>query len=145
MHPDAPLTHDGHHARPAGDGATRTPRPSAQPRRNELRLTLFEPAAATLDGGPLRFRRRSAVALLAYLGVTGRASTRVQLAALLADDPGYGTALLRNSLLELRALLGAQLRIVGQRVALDPALARLSAGAPGVAYSPTGSVPASRP
>jgi DNA-binding SARP family transcriptional activator len=76
-----------------------------------------------LDGRQLNFRRRSSLVVLAYLAVTGRAATRMHLAALLSDDPTYGPVLLRNSLLELRAHLGAQLLIVGQRIALDPALA----------------------
>lgn len=112
---------EGNHT--AGGSSTRTADSSAQPPQNDLRLSLFGPPVAMLDGRQLRFRRRSAVALLAYLVVTGRASTRAQLAALLTDDPAYGPALLRNSLLELRAHLGTHLRIVGQSVTLDPTLA----------------------
>lgn len=120
MQTDVPLVNEGNQT--PGDSASGTAASSARPPRNELRLTLFGPPTATLDGRHLRLRRRSAIALLAYLVVTGRTSTRAQLAALLADDPSYGPALLRNSLLELRAHLGAHLRIIGQSVALDPAL-----------------------
>lgn len=87
-----------------------------------LSLTLFGLPQAALDGRQLRFRRRSALALLAYLAVRSRASTRAQLAALLTDDPAYGPALLRNTLLELRAQLGAQLRVDDASIGLDPAL-----------------------
>mgnify|MGYP005841530521 CR=1 FL=1 len=83
--------------RTAWDSAIRTADSRTQPPRNELRLTLFGPPTATGDGRQLRFRRRSAIALLAYLVVTGRTSTRARLAALLTDDPDYGPALLRNT------------------------------------------------
>lgn len=120
MQTDVPLIHEGNQA--PGGSASSTEASRARPRRNELRLTLFGPPTATLDGRHLRFRRRSAIALLAYLVVTGRTSARAQLAALLTDDPSYGPAILRNSLLELRTHLGAHLLIIGQSVTLDPTL-----------------------
>lgn len=123
MYTDVQLIHESGADPAAG---TSVPAPSEGPIRSvrsELRLTLFGLPTVTLDGRQLNFRRRASIAVLAYLAVTGRASTRMHLAALLSDDPAYGPALLRNSLLELRAHLGARLCIVGQRIALDPALA----------------------
>jgi DNA-binding SARP family transcriptional activator/predicted ATPase len=99
---------------PAPAGAVETPA--------ELRLWLFGLPRARLAGNELRFSRRAALALLAYLAVSGNSATRPQLAALLADNPASGQALLRNIVIELRRLLDPQLRVEGQQIWLDPGL-----------------------
>jgi DNA-binding SARP family transcriptional activator/predicted ATPase len=74
-----------------------------------LHLRLLGVPEIALVGRPVRLRRRSAVALLAYLAVTGRPHSREALAALVSgDDAGAGPAerRLSNALAELRVALG---------------------------------------
>jgi DNA-binding SARP family transcriptional activator len=67
----------------------------------ELRLRVLGPPQITLGDVPLRFKRRKAVAMLAYLAMTGRMHTREALASLLArdsDDAHQASNHLRNTL-----------------------------------------------
>jgi DNA-binding SARP family transcriptional activator len=52
----------------------------------ELRLELLGPARITRGGAPLSFARRKALALLAYLVLTGRPHSREALASLLTGE-----------------------------------------------------------
>lgn len=73
------------------------------------------------NGQPLTFPRRKALALLAYLALTGRPHTREALAALVAGDAGAGeTRSLRNELALLGALLGPCLSIERHAIRLAP-------------------------
>ncbi len=67
---------------------------------SELRLRLFGAPEVALDGVPLTFDTRKAVALLAYLAVTGRPHRRETLAALLwpESDQSRARAALRRTL-----------------------------------------------
>src|SRR5262245_21359167 len=87
----------------------------------QLRLHLLGVPEISLDGRPAHPRRRSAVALLAYLAVTGRAHHRDVLAALLAGEADEARAQkhLSNALAELRAALGDCLVVGRETVALD--------------------------
>jgi DNA-binding SARP family transcriptional activator/tetratricopeptide (TPR) repeat protein len=96
--------------------------PSSVPRRVSVRL--LGPVAVEVDGSPLAVDTRKAVALLAYLAVTGRPAARDTLAALLwpeADGPGALGAL-RRTLSVLRSGLGEGGLVVDRStVALVPA------------------------
>lgn len=78
-----------------------------------LALKLFGPPRVERDGQPLATDRRKALALLAYLAVTGsakaRAHSREKLAALLWPEyeSGKAFAYLRRTLWELNQMLGA--------------------------------------
>ena len=87
-----------------------------------LRLRLLGTPRVSRGDAPLAFHRRAALALLAYLAVTGRAHRREALATLLAGDAGEGRAnkLLSNVLTDLRSVVGDHVRITRQVVALDP-------------------------
>ncbi|HMQ29966.1 MAG TPA: BTAD domain-containing putative transcriptional regulator [Chloroflexaceae bacterium] len=89
-----------------------------------LSLTLLGDVACALDGRPLRFARRSALALAVYLACAGRTQRRVLLASLIAGDSDDASAsmALRNGLRDLRALLGEQLQVDATTVALAPSL-----------------------
>lgn len=86
----------------------------------ELHLQLLGAPHITLNGAPIRFRRRKALALLAYLAVTGRPHTRDSLATLLADATSDQLARqqLRNALHDLTLHLGDYLQITPQSLAL---------------------------
>ena len=91
----------------------------------ELRVRLCGVPEVRLGGQPATPRRRSAMALLAYLAVTGRAHRRETLAALLSDDgEDQAARLLCNSMYEVRAAVGGHLIATPQEVGLDPARPR---------------------
>ena len=75
-----------------------------------LTIALLGPPRIEVDGLPLRVDTRKAVALLAYLAVTGRPARRELLADLLWPEyePANGRAALRRTLSVLRAALGAR-------------------------------------
>jgi DNA-binding SARP family transcriptional activator len=89
-----------------------------------LRLALLGPPIIERDGAPLSLDRQKAVALLAYLALTGRRHGREALAALLWPDltPERAYAALRQALWALNQALGEGL-IASDRtgVALEPA------------------------
>lgn len=86
-----------------------------------LELRLLGPVRAVVDDAPLQVDTRKAVALLAYLAVTGTAHRRERLAALLWPDadPPRARGALRRTLSALRAGLG------GRWVVADRASVRL--------------------
>ena len=97
----------------------------AQPRGgaglDELRMQLFGVPEVWLGGRPVVLRRRSSLALLAYLSVTGRSHPREALAAFLADDAGDQAArLLCNAMYELRAVVGGHLLVTPKEAGLAP-------------------------
>src|SRR5947209_9228583 len=90
----------------------------------ELRMRLFGPPRISLDAVPLSFKRRKAVALLAYLAMTGRVHTREALATLLSrdtDDDDQAKNHLRNTLYALCGRVGDYLLMTRQTIALNPA------------------------
>ena len=75
---------------------------------SRLRIELLGPVRVELDGAPLVVDTRKAIALLAFLAVTGRPASRETMAALLwpeSDEPGAHGAL-RRTLSVLKAALG---------------------------------------
>ncbi|HMQ30489.1 MAG TPA: BTAD domain-containing putative transcriptional regulator [Chloroflexaceae bacterium] len=101
----------------------------SQPRRPgfpraTLTLVLLGDAACQLDASPLRFARRSSLALAVYLAQAGREQSRAVLAALFAGENDELSALtaLRNALRDLRAVLGDHVQIDTRTVGLAPAL-----------------------
>ncbi len=72
-----------------------------------LRLSLLGPPLAELDGAPIAVDTRKAIALLAYLAVTGRPQSRDSLANLLWPDydTEHARAALRRTLSTLRSAL----------------------------------------
>ena len=93
-----------------------------------LDIRILGPVDIRVDGRPLQVDTRKAVALLAYLSVVGRPTSRTTLAALLwpdADDEGARGAL-RRTLSVLNTALGpAVLRIGRSEVALELDVARV--------------------
>ena len=89
---------------------------------NHLHLHLFGPPRVERDGHALRFDTRKAIALLAYLGITGRAHSRDAIAALLwpGVDRARARATLRRTL-SVMAPVGPALRTDGGALALDGA------------------------
>jgi DNA-binding SARP family transcriptional activator len=91
-----------------------------------LRLALLGPPQVELGGAPIQVDTRKAIALLAYLAVTGERHGRDQLAELLwpEHDSEHARAALRRTLSALnRALAGegaAMLRADRASVGLDP-------------------------
>ncbi|HSJ89249.1 MAG TPA: BTAD domain-containing putative transcriptional regulator, partial [Anaerolineales bacterium] len=75
-----------------------------------LEIALLGSPEIKLDGKAIKTDRRKAVALLAYLAVTGRAHTRDQLATLLWPDYDHTAAFayLRRTLWELNNFLGEE-------------------------------------
>src|SRR5262249_55882777 len=73
------------------------------------------------EGRALSFARRPAVALLAYLAITGRTAARETLAALLAGGTTESLARqhLRNALSDLTSKLGQYLVVSRQTIAFD--------------------------
>ncbi|HEX2517492.1 MAG TPA: hypothetical protein VH257_22505, partial [Chloroflexota bacterium] len=92
----------------------------------ELRLRLCGTPEIRIGGRPVARRRRSALALLAYLAVTGRPHRREALATLLSDDGAGEQAgrLLSNAVFELRGVIGEHLVVTPQEVALSETLPR---------------------
>ena len=87
-----------------------------------LRLALLGPPEITVDGKPLQVDTRKAIALLAYLAVSGQQPSREQLADLLWPDLDRerARATLRRTLSALRAgLSGKWLQTDRTRVWLD--------------------------
>jgi DNA-binding SARP family transcriptional activator/tetratricopeptide (TPR) repeat protein len=75
---------------------------------SRLRIEILGPVRVELDGAPLVVDTRKAIALLAFLAVTGRRASRETLAALLwpeSDEAGAHGAL-RRTLSVLKAALG---------------------------------------
>jgi DNA-binding SARP family transcriptional activator/predicted ATPase len=87
-----------------------------------LSLQLIGTPEVRLGGNALRFQRRRALALLAYLVLTGREHSRDALATLLAGEADLHAArhILRVALAELREQLGDDLQITRQTVAFAP-------------------------
>ncbi len=75
-----------------------------------LRLALLGPPEITIDGRPLEVDTRKAVALIAYLAVSGEQPTREQLATLLWPElePDRARATLRRTLSALRTGLSGK-------------------------------------
>ncbi len=91
-------------------------------------MRLLGPVDIRVDAAPLAVDTRKAVALLAYLAVTGRPSSRESLGALLWPESGEAEArgALRRTLSVLNSSLGGVgLTIDRMSVALDPALVDL--------------------
>ena len=92
---------------------------------SRLRLYLLGPPRLELDGEPLHLPRRKALALLAYLAVTGRAHSRDSLATLLwpEHDQRSARAELSRTLSLLNRLLGPDALVADrQTVGLNPGL-----------------------
>lgn len=89
-----------------------------------LSLTMLGAVALQLDGQPVRFARRSGLALAIYLACAGRAQSRSVLATLLAGESDEASAAmaLRNALRDLRAVLGDELQVDTRSVALAATL-----------------------
>jgi DNA-binding SARP family transcriptional activator len=87
----------------------------------ELQLRLLGVPGASLDGRPVALRRRTSLALLAYLALTGRRYTRSMLAGILAGDASEEQAQKRvgNTLTDLRAAVGEHLHVTREWVAFD--------------------------
>ncbi len=86
-----------------------------------LTINLLGPPLVECDGVPIEVDTRKAVALLAYLAVSGRAETRESLSVLLWPDYDHarGRAALRRTLSVLRKALDQRWLVVeGQTVAL---------------------------
>jgi DNA-binding SARP family transcriptional activator len=90
---------------------------------SHLALFLLGPPRIERDGVPLQVRRRKAVALLAYLAVTGKTHSRDMLATLFwpEHDQSGARAGLRRTLSSLRRALGeGWLQVDREVVGLDP-------------------------
>ena len=86
-------------------------------------MRLLGPPSVERDGAPVEPDTRKAIALLAYLAVTGQAQGRDRLAALLwpEADGERSRGALRRTLSSLRGVLeGEHLATDGLKVALDP-------------------------
>lgn len=96
-----------------------------------LSIALLGPPVVDVDGAPLRVDTRKALALLAYLAVTGRPARRDTLCALLWRDsaPDRARATLRRTLSTLRSALGGRwletdgdiVSLAGEGIELDVA------------------------
>lgn len=105
------------------------------PQAPTLSIALVGPPSVEVDGRALVVDTRKAIALLAYLAVTGRAVSREVLAGLLWPDaaPDRARSALRRTLSTLRTALGDRwlesdrdvIALQGEGIALD--LARLGA------------------
>src|ERR687896_230808 len=89
-----------------------------------LRLHLLGPPRVEVDGVPIEVDTRKAIALLAYLAVTGRPQSRDHIAGLLWPEYGQerARAALRRTLSALRTALGGGWVVADRNlVRLDPA------------------------
>lgn len=112
-----------------GDGRSRSSgrrtsdaRAAKQLRQGRLHVRLFGPPRIERDGEPVEPDTRKAVALLAYLAVSGQAQGRDRLAALLwpEADQERARGALRRTLSALRGVLdGEHLATDGLKMALD--------------------------
>jgi len=86
-----------------------------------LHIKLFGPPQIERDGVPVEVDTRKAIALLAYLAVTGMPQSRDTLAVLLwpESDDAHARAALRRTLSSLKALGGEGLDVNRRTVALD--------------------------
>ena len=87
-----------------------------------LEIALLGPPEVLVDGEPLAVDTRKAVALLAYLAVSGRPQAREQVAALLwpDQDDAHSRSALRRTLSTLRTGLGGRwVATSGDAVALE--------------------------
>lgn len=114
----------------------------AHPTQAALDLALLGPPVVTRNGAPVAFDTRKAVALLAFLAVTGHEQSRERLAALLWPDSGTAKARssLRRTLSVTVAAMGDGLAVTRSAVALRPDRVRVDvteferlAAAPGLA------------
>ncbi|MGD9049154.1 MAG: SARP family transcriptional regulator, partial [Anaerolineae bacterium] len=90
---------------------------------SRLALYLLGPPIIERDGVPIKLDRRKAIALLAYLAVTGKSHRRDSLVNLLWPDydSTRGRAALRRTLYALRkALAGAWLEADREEIGLAP-------------------------
>ncbi|MEJ2734960.1 MAG: AAA family ATPase [Anaerolineae bacterium] len=90
---------------------------------SRLALYLLGPPQIECDGEPVKLDRRKAIALLAYLAVTGESHRRDALVNLLwpESDSSRGRAALRSALYALnRALEGDWLAVDREEASLDP-------------------------
>jgi DNA-binding SARP family transcriptional activator/predicted ATPase len=90
---------------------------------SRLSLYLLGPPQIELDGQPVKLDRRKAIALLAYLAVTGQSHRRDALVNLLwpESDSSRGRAALRRTLYALnQALDGEWLAVDREEIGLDP-------------------------
>jgi DNA-binding SARP family transcriptional activator len=87
----------------------------------DLRIRLLGVPEVSRSGQAVALRRRSSVALLAYLATTGRHCTRPMLATFLAGEASEEQAQKRvsNTLSDLRTALGEHLLVTRQWVAFD--------------------------
>ncbi len=102
--------------------ALRASEGKGESRSSRLTLRLLGPPRVERDGEPVDMDTRKAIALLAYLAVTGQPEGRDRLAAMLWPDADTDRArgALRRTLSTLRTGLGGEeLRTDGLRVALD--------------------------
>jgi predicted ATPase/DNA-binding SARP family transcriptional activator len=90
---------------------------------SRLALSLLGPPQIEVDGQPVKLDRRKAIALLAYLAVTGESQRRDSVVNLLwpESDSSRGRAALRRTLYALnQALAGDWLAVDREEVGLDP-------------------------
>ena len=90
---------------------------------SRLALHLLGPPRIECDGAPIQVDTRKAIALLAYLAVTGESHRRASLVNLLWPeyDRSRGRAALRRTLYALRkALAGAWLDVDQEEIGLNP-------------------------
>ena len=89
---------------------------------SQLALHLLGPPRLELDGQVVQVSRRKAVALLAYLAVTGRCHSRDSIATLLWPELDQSTARarLRRALAALREALGDGWMLIGTPSASTP-------------------------
>ena len=87
----------------------------------ELSLRLLGVPEVRLGDQPVALRRRTSVALLGYLAITGRRYPRSMLTGLLAGDASEEQAQKRvsNTLADLRAAVGEHLQVTRQWVEFD--------------------------
>src|SRR5262249_45896257 len=111
----------GRSAAPDPPAGERAPADPVSPAVTGLRLRLLGVPEASLGGRPVAFRRRTSLALLAYLAVTGRRHSRAALAGFLAGDLDEAQAHKRidNALNDLRAAAGGYVTATREWVALD--------------------------
>ena len=91
-----------------------------------LALYLLGPPRVERDGVPVRLDRRKAMALVAYLAVTGQSHRRESLVNLLWPeyDSGRGRAALRRTLYALRHTLGTEwLAVDREQIGIEPGAA----------------------